>query len=44
MYLYEVKKPSDSTGPWDLYKLIATIPGDQAYKRPRGNECPLVKG
>jgi branched-chain amino acid transport system substrate-binding protein len=44
MYLYEVKKPSDSTGPWDLYKLLATIPGDQAYKRPRGNECPLVKG
>jgi branched-chain amino acid transport system substrate-binding protein len=43
MYLYEVKKPSESTGPWDLYKLIATIPGAEAYKRPRGNECPLVK-
>ena len=44
MYLYEVKKPSESTGTWDVYKLIATIPGDQAYKRPRGNECPAVKG
>jgi len=44
MYLYEVKKPSESTGAWDVYKLIATIPGDQAYKRPRGNECPAVKG
>jgi branched-chain amino acid transport system substrate-binding protein len=44
MYLYEVKKPSESKGEWDLYKLIATIPGDQAFKRPRGNECPLVKG
>jgi len=44
MYLYEVKKPSESKGPWDLYKLVATIPGEQAYKRPRGNECPLVKG
>jgi branched-chain amino acid transport system substrate-binding protein len=44
MYLYQVKKPSESTGPWDLYKLIATIPGADAYKRPRGNECPLVKG
>jgi branched-chain amino acid transport system substrate-binding protein len=44
MYLYEVKKPSESKGEWDLYKLIATIPGDQAYKRPNGNECPLVKG
>jgi branched-chain amino acid transport system substrate-binding protein len=44
MYLFEVKKPSESQGPWDLYKLISTIPGDQAYKRPHGNECPAVKG
>jgi branched-chain amino acid transport system substrate-binding protein len=44
MYLYEVKKPSESKGEWDLYKLIATIPGAEAYKRPNGNECPLVKG
>ena len=44
MYLYEVKKPSESKGPWDLYNLVATIPGAQAFKRPRGNECPLVKG
>jgi len=44
MYLYEVKKPSESKGPWDLYKPVATIPGEQAYKRPHGNECPLVKG
>jgi branched-chain amino acid transport system substrate-binding protein len=43
MYLYEVKKPSESKGEWDLYKLIATIPGAEAYKRPQGNECPLVK-
>jgi branched-chain amino acid transport system substrate-binding protein len=44
MYLFEVKKPNDSKGPWDYYKLISTIPGEQAYKRPNGNECPLVKG
>jgi branched-chain amino acid transport system substrate-binding protein len=44
MYLYEVKKPSESKGEWDVYKLLATIPGAQAYKRPRGNECPAVKG
>src|SRR5947208_32380 len=44
MYLYEVKKPSESEGEWDLYKLISTIPGEQAFKRPGGNECPLVKG
>src|SRR5437868_2015060 len=44
MYLYEVKKPSESKGEWDVYKLISTIPGEQAFKRPGGNECPLVKG
>jgi branched-chain amino acid transport system substrate-binding protein len=44
MFLYEVKKPSESKGPWDLYKLISTIPGAEAYKRPHGNECPAVKG
>jgi branched-chain amino acid transport system substrate-binding protein len=44
MYLYQVKTPAESKGPWDLYKLIATIPGAEAYRRPRGNECPAVKG
>jgi branched-chain amino acid transport system substrate-binding protein len=44
MYLYEVKKPSESKGPWDLYKLISTIPGAAAFKRPHGNECPLFNG
>jgi branched-chain amino acid transport system substrate-binding protein len=44
MYLYEVKKPNESKGEWDLYKRIAMIPGDEAYKRPHGNECPAVKG
>ena len=36
----QVKKPTESKGPWDLYKLIATIPGAEAFKRPHGNECP----
>jgi branched-chain amino acid transport system substrate-binding protein len=44
MYLYEVKKPSESKGPWDLYNLVTTIPGEQAFKREHGNECPAVKG
>ena len=44
MYLFEVKKPEESKGPWDYYKLISTIPGEEAYKRPNGNECPAVKG
>jgi branched-chain amino acid transport system substrate-binding protein len=46
-YLVEVKKPSESKGPWDYYKVRATIPADQAF-RPLKNEkgepyCPLVK-
>ncbi|MGD9615269.1 MAG: ABC transporter substrate-binding protein [Alphaproteobacteria bacterium] len=44
MYLFEVKKPEESKGPWDYYKQVGTIPGEVAYKRPGGNECPLVKG
>jgi branched-chain amino acid transport system substrate-binding protein len=44
MYLFEVKRPSESSGEWDLYKLIGAIPGDVAYRRPGGNACPLVKG
>jgi branched-chain amino acid transport system substrate-binding protein len=44
MYLFEVKKPSESKAAWDYYKQISVIPGAEAFKRPRGNECPLVKG
>jgi branched-chain amino acid transport system substrate-binding protein len=44
MYLFEVKKPSESTGPWDDYKQIAVIPGEEAFKRPGPSQCPLVKG
>ena len=44
MYLFEVKKPSESNGEWDLYKPVGTIPGDVAYRRPGGNVCPLAKG
>ena len=32
MYLFEVKKPAESKGPWDYYKLRATIPADQAFR------------
>ena len=42
-YLYEVKKPAESKGPWDLYKLLATIPGDQAFRPLAEGGCPLVK-
>lgn len=43
MYLMEVKKPSESKGPWDYYKVLATIPGDEAYTKPAESGCPLVK-
>ncbi|HWX05599.1 MAG TPA: ABC transporter substrate-binding protein [Bradyrhizobium sp.] len=43
MYLFEVKKPEESRGEWDLYKLIATVPGDQAFRPLDKGGCPLVK-
>ena len=42
-YLFEVKKPSESKGEWDLYKLIGTTPGDQAFRPLSESKCPLVK-
>src|SRR5512134_3676799 len=42
-YLVEVKKPAESKGPWDLYKIRATIPADQAFRPLSESECPLVK-
>jgi branched-chain amino acid transport system substrate-binding protein len=44
MYLFEVKKPEESKGPWDLYKLRATIPADQAFRPISEGKCPLVGG
>jgi branched-chain amino acid transport system substrate-binding protein len=41
MYLARVKKPDQSTKPWDYFEIVATIPGDQAYK-PLSKDCPLV--
>jgi branched-chain amino acid transport system substrate-binding protein len=43
MYLFEVKKPQESKNEWDLYKLIATVPGDQAFRPLDKGGCPLVK-
>jgi branched-chain amino acid transport system substrate-binding protein len=42
-YLFEVKKPSESKYPWDYYKLLATIPADEAFRPLSQSECPLVK-
>src|SRR5690349_468240 len=42
-YLFEVKKPEESKGPWDYYKLIATISPEDAARPLEASECPLVK-
>ena len=43
MYLMEVKKPSESKYPWDYYKVVQTIPGDQAYTKKSESKCALWK-
>jgi branched-chain amino acid transport system substrate-binding protein len=42
-YLFEVKKPEESKGPWDYYKLLATIPAANAFRPLAEGGCPLVK-
>jgi branched-chain amino acid transport system substrate-binding protein len=42
MYLFEVKKPEESKGPWDYYKLLATIPAEKAFRPLNDGGCPLV--
>ena len=42
-YLFEVKKPSESKGPYDYYKLVATIPANEAFRPLADSDCPLVK-
>jgi branched-chain amino acid transport system substrate-binding protein len=42
MSLYEVKKPAESKAPWDYYKLLATVPGDQAFQPIEKSTCSLV--
>ena len=43
MYLYQVKSPKESTAPWDYYKLVATVPGDQAFTSVADSKCALLK-
>ena len=44
MYLVQAKKPSESKGEWDLYNILATIPGDQAFRPMAEGGCPYIKG
>jgi branched-chain amino acid transport system substrate-binding protein len=43
MFLFQVKKPEESKGPWDYYKLLAEVPADQAFRPLKDGGCPLVK-
>jgi branched-chain amino acid transport system substrate-binding protein len=43
MYLFQVKTPAESHGPWDFYNTVATIPADQAFRPMSQAGCPLVE-
>ena len=43
IYLYQVKSPEESKGEWDYFKLVATLPGEEAFG-PMNKACPLVPG
>jgi branched-chain amino acid transport system substrate-binding protein len=43
LYLFEVKKPSESKKPWDYYKQLAVVPGDKAFPSAKDSGCPLTK-
>jgi branched-chain amino acid transport system substrate-binding protein len=42
-YLFEVKQPSESRQPWDLYKLVGTTPAEQAFRPLSDHACPMLK-
>ena len=43
MYLFQVKSPSESKSKDDIYKLLATVPGDEAYRPMKDGKCPYIK-
>jgi branched-chain amino acid transport system substrate-binding protein len=43
MYIMQVKTPSESKHPWDYYRLVETMPGDQAFGKLSDSTCPLLK-
>jgi branched-chain amino acid transport system substrate-binding protein len=43
MYLAQVKTPAESKRPWDYYKILKTIPGDEAFTPPAESKCPMLK-
>ncbi len=43
MHLFEVKRPEESRGPWDYYRLVQTVPGEQAFRPLTEGGCPLLR-
>ena len=43
MYQVQIKAPAESKDPWDLVKIIKTIPGDEAFRPLSESDCPLLK-
>ncbi len=43
MYVMQVKKPAESKAPWDYYRLVQTMTGEQAFGKAEDSTCPLVK-
>ena len=43
MYVMQVKTPAESKGPWDYYKLVETMSGEEAFGKLADSACPLVK-
>ncbi|MNQ93331.1 hypothetical protein D3C85_1087920 [compost metagenome] len=44
VHLFEVKKPAESTGPYDYYKKLVTIPAEEAFRPMAQGGCPLIAG
>ena len=43
MYLAQVKAPGDSKEPWDQYRIVETLPGDEAFRSTAAGGCRLVR-
>jgi branched-chain amino acid transport system substrate-binding protein len=43
MHLFQVKAPGESSGPWDYYRLVQTIPGDEAFRPMAEGNCAMVR-
>ncbi|OZI24776.1 ABC transporter permease [Bordetella genomosp. 7] len=43
MYLMQVKTPQESKGPWDYYKVVAKLPGEDVFTQPEESTCKLIK-